>query len=203
MYRSHHDEAMYTGSPVGYATGGYAPHGFCHSCCHPVAKCCCRRECRKESRELLVQPSTTRADINKYPAVAGAFARATFLRTHETAPADAGAMDVERNYSIAQPAIGQIAAAAAKVGAGKAFIGGACCVHLSVEYVPQTPTAQSLVAVLTDDSEGTVLAWAKTEQPGAGYRIKECIITTKPGADLTVMVVNMTARVRWCEIFSC
>ena len=59
------------------------------------------------------------------------------------------------------------------------------------------------IIVLVDDSEGTILAWAKSEKAGAGYQIKECIITTKPGADLNVLVVNMTARVRWCEIFSC
>lgn len=33
-------------------------HGFCHSCCHPISKCCCGvRGCRKESKELLVRPS--------------------------------------------------------------------------------------------------------------------------------------------------
>lgn len=75
--------------------------------------------------------------------------------------------------------------------------------HLSIEYVPSTPTVTSLVAVIVDDSEGTIMAWGKQEKAGAGYQIKEGIITTKPGAELSVVVVNMTARVRWCEIFSC
>ena len=32
-------------------------------------------------------------------------------------------------------------AAAPAVGTGKAFIGGGCCVQISVEYAPVTPTA--------------------------------------------------------------
>lgn len=94
-------------------------------------------------------------------------------------------------------------AGALTFGLGSAFIGGSCCVHLSIEYVPSTPTVTSLVAVIVDDSEGTIMAWGKQEKAGAGYQIKEGIITTKPGAELGVLVVNMTARVRWCEIFSC
>lgn len=86
---------------------------------------------------------------------------------------------------------------------GSAFIGGGCCVHLSIEYAPSTPTTNPSVIVRVEDSEGTVLVWQKSEKPGAGYQIKECIVTTKPGADLSVTVTNMTARVRWCEIFSC
>lgn len=95
------------------------------------------------------------------------------------------------------------AANAPSLGVGSAFIGGSCCVHLSIEYVPSIPTVTSIVAVIVDDSEGTVMAWGKQEKAGAGYQIKEGIITTKPGAELNVLVVNMTARVRWCEIFSC
>jgi hypothetical protein len=153
-----------------------------------VAKCCCHRECRKESRELLVQPTITRDDLLKDPALTASFARASVLRTPQAALQQFNVND---------------AAAALKVGIGRSFIGGACCVYLSIEYTPQSPTVQSEVVVLADDSEGTVLAWGKVEQPGASYRIQECIITTKAGADLTVLVVNMTARVRWCEIFSC
>lgn len=187
MYRQHHQVPTYTGAGPAYPPPGHSPHGFCHSCCHPAAKCCCNRECRKEARELLVQPTLARAALEKDDAHAAAFARAALFPSHQPA-----------GHQL--DAIGQ---AAPKAGIGRAFIGGACCVHLSVEYTPQTPTAASKVLVLADDSEGTVLAWGKSEQPGAGYRIKECIITTKPGADLLVLVVNMTARVRWCEIFSC
>ena len=56
---------------------------------------------------------------------------------------------------------------------------------------------------MVQDSEGTLMAWGRPEKPGAGYQIKECIVTTKPGATVAVLVVNMTARVRWCEVFSC
>jgi hypothetical protein len=172
----------------------HGAHGFCHSCCHPVSKCCCHRECRKEARELLVQPTLTRGDLAKDPTLAATFARAAVFRG---AQVQAGA-----GGPFGQPDAAD-QAAAPSVGVGRAFIGGACCVYLSIEYVPQTPTATSLALVLVDDNEGTLLAWGRNEQPGAGYCIKECIITTKPGADLAVAVMNMTARVRWCEIFSC
>jgi hypothetical protein len=84
-----------------------------------------------------------------------------------------------------------------------AFIGGGCCVHLSVEYAPNTPTAVSKVAVIVQDVDGTHMAWEKTEQPGAGYQVKEGVISTRPGSKVTLAVSNMTARIRWCEIFSC
>lgn len=85
-------------------------------------------------------------------------------------------------------------------GAGVAFIGGGCCVHLSVEYM--STNANAVVAVLVIDSENTALVWMKSAiQPG--YYIKEGIISTKPGAILGVVVVNAIARVRWCEVFSC
>lgn len=92
-----------------------------------------------------------------------------------------------------------------KAGTGKAFIGGGCCVHLSIEYAPTNAAsaAPALVMVVVQDSEKTTLGWIKQAEPQAGYQIKEGIITTKPGAHLTVLVVNMTARVRWCEVFSC
>jgi hypothetical protein len=155
-----------------------------------VAKCCCHRECRKEARELLAQSTMSRTDLDKDASLAAMFARAAVVRGVQSGTV------VRQPPDAAQPV-------APNVGIARAFIGGACCVYLSVEYVPQTPTAASMVVVLVDDSEGTLLAWGKTEQPGAGYCIKECIVTTKPGADLAVLVMNMTARVRWCEIFSC
>jgi hypothetical protein len=102
-----------------------------------------------------------------------------------------------------ETAVLEATAAALQVGLGTAFIGGGCCVHLSVEYMPTSPAAQSLIAVLVQDSDGTLLAWARTEKAGVGYQVKECIITTKPGATVTILVVNMTARLRWCEVFSC
>ena len=89
------------------------------------------------------------------------------------------------------------------IAAGTAFIGGGCCVHLSAEYTPVSPTANSLIGILVRDSEGTLLAWVRLEKAGTHYQIKEGIITTRPGATLTVIVVNMVARVRWCEVFSC
>jgi len=88
--------------------------------------------------------------------------------------------------------------------AGEAIIGGGCCVQLSVEYMPATVSLADQVCdvnVRVQDSEGSTLTWRK--QFKEGYHVKECIITTYPGARLTVIVVNAIARVRWCEIFSC
>jgi hypothetical protein len=86
---------------------------------------------------------------------------------------------------------------------GTEFIGGDCCVSLSVEVAPTVATAGFLVGILVVDSCGTFLAWARVEKAGTCYRVHECVISTNPGAKLTVVAVNCTARVRWCEVFSC
>jgi len=89
-------------------------------------------------------------------------------------------------------------------GTGKAIIGGGCCVQLSVEYMPATVSLQPQVCsvvIEVQDSEGTLMAWSK--QFADGYHVKECVITTYPGAKLILLVKNAIARVRWCEIFSC
>jgi hypothetical protein len=99
--------------------------------------------------------------------------------------------------------LGNQAAATGQPITPEAFIGGGCCVSLSVEYAPQTPTAGFGVEIGVVDSDGTTMVWIRTEQAGAGYKIKEGIITTKPGAQLYVVAGNCTARVRWCEVFSC
>jgi len=91
------------------------------------------------------------------------------------------------------------------IGLKHAFIGGGCCVHLSVEYMPeQIKNAPCAVIVIVEDSENTLLAWSKKfDAAQSGYKIQEDIITTNPGAKLMVYVVNAVARVRWCEVFSC
>jgi hypothetical protein len=89
-------------------------------------------------------------------------------------------------------------------GTGQAIIGGGCCVQLSVEYMPANLSLQDQVCNVTvevQDSAGSFLVWRK--QFKEGYHVKECIITTYPGAKLAVLVNNAIARVRWCEIFSC
>jgi hypothetical protein len=60
-----------------------------------------------------------------------------------------------------------------------------------------------MVGIFVSDTDGTLLAWAKTEQPGGHYQVKEGVITTKPGATVTLIAVNAMARIRWCEVFSC
>jgi hypothetical protein len=182
---------------------GQMGSGFCHSCCHPKSKCVCGcRECRKEAKELLVKSDISRADLQKTPGFT------TVAQMHRVAPIvmtlASGTDDTsfQPGAAVDRP-VAAAAAAAAQSGLGTAFIGGGCCVHLSAEYTPTTPTAVSLIGVLVQDSEGTLLAWVRTEKAGVGYHIKECIVTTKPGATLVVLTVNMTARIRWCEVFSC
>lgn len=216
MHRTYPDPRAYTGLPMsafafsGARTpahyGGHALHGFCQSCCHPRLKCCCQLECRKESRELLVKPTLSRADAAKDDTFKTTWGRAAFVTSMSLGEDDAQELDeaalkAGRLESLNVGVLG--AMALGKLGLGTAFIGGGCCVHLSIEYAPSTPTASSRVFVLVRDSEGTLMAWGRNEKAGAGYQIKEGIITTKPGADLALVVLNTTARVRWCEIFSC
>jgi hypothetical protein len=159
--------------------GHFAP-GNCRSCGRPSDQCRCGcRECRKESKELAVQSNAAAGQDVKMESVLAAAMR-------QPLQGIAGAAD-----------------AAPAPGFAKAFIGGGCCVHISVEYAPVTPTAVSIVAILVSDTDGTLLAWAKTEQPGGHYQVKESVITTKPGATVTLIAVNATARIRWCEVFSC
>ena len=147
--------------------------GYCHHCGQPSAQCQCGCRQCRSEPRELVAESKATGDTTRTGLAA--------LLGTSAAAAQGNAAD----------------------NSNTAFIGGGCCVHLSVEYAPVTPTATSAVAVLVRDSEGTVLGWERQEQTGAHYQVKENIITTKPGATVTVMVSNMVARVRWCEVFSC
>lgn len=212
MHRGH-EHPMYTGlwpqpfaapmpypfpHPATYQHHGEG-HGFCHACCHPVTACCCGcRECRKEAKELLVTPTIKEAAKNDRFTetfnAARTFVNLSSLHAAATAAGEARAQTIAEAVVVQPAAVG---------GLGAAFIGGGCCVHLSVEYAPSSPTAVFAVLLLVTDSEGTALGWFKLEKAGAGYQVRENIITTKPGAHLAVAVLNATARVRWCEIFSC
>jgi len=171
--------------------GGMMAQGCCRKCGQPSAACCCGcRECRREAKELLVAASAIRQGASDEQ---GPFPTSglSIIRSMHADALDSAAKDV-------------LAAAAARgIATGTAFIGGGCCVALAVEYAPVVATAPMLVAVLVRDADGTIMAWLKIEPAGTGYRVHECIITTKPGATLLVEAVNCTARVRWCEVFSC
>lgn len=161
--------------------GQFAP-GTCRSCGQPSGQCRCGcHECRKEAKELVVESREAGKDVKMDSVLA-----AGLLQSLQ------GTAAVNANAAAAPPA-----------GSAKAFIGGGCCVQISVEYAPVTPAAVSIVWILVADTEGTLLAWAKTEQPGSHYQVKENVITTKPGATVTLIAANATARIRWCEVFSC
>jgi hypothetical protein len=192
---------MYTGYPGAQPYGGHghshgAPgHGFCAGCGHPRSACCCGcRECRKESRELLVE-ATKRGNVKD-----ALGDRAKLSIVHALADS-LGTGDQAGGGEAAASRVVSADALAGAGGAGKAFVGGSCCVHLSVEYTP-LGTADGLVGVSVQDTD-TELVWLKKVSAGLGYQIKEGVVTTKPGAHLTVVAVGATARVRWCEVFSC
>lgn len=189
---------MYTGAPMftppsaGPMMGHphhHDPHGFCHSCCQPRSHCLCgRRDCRKEARELVVN-----SDDTAIQPAAGSVSQSSLGLLKAKA-------DILTNPAGTHEVVGTIER---QLVSGTAFIGGGCCVHLSVEYMANNPAKPGGVEIMVEDSEGTHLGWARLEPAGTPYRIKEGIVTTKPGAKLTVTVMNATARVRWCEIFSC
>jgi hypothetical protein len=206
-----HARSMYTGfaaAPMGYGGHhhGVAGHGFCAGCGHPRSACCCGcRECRKEARDLLVEPTLKRGDVRGDPTLASAASRMSVLHPF------AAAMEEERlekeearaeHVAVPSQWLTADALRAGRLGLGTAFIGGGCCVHLSIEYSP-TGAADGIVGVHVQDSYDTQLTWIKKAAAGLGYQIKEGIVTTKPGAHLTALAVGATARVRWCEVFSC
>lgn len=204
MHPFHPHHQMYTGAPMfpaapfpGPMMGHHHPehhHGFCHSCCHPHSHCMChRRECRKEAKELVVSGDTAAAVTPMEPNKVDD-AKLNLLR------AEVEGLRLNKPDGAVEGAAGALDR---KAGHGTAFIGGGCCVHLSVEYMAENPAAALGVRIAVADSEGTTLMWMREEPAGTPYRIKEGIITTKPGAKLLVIVKNATARVRWCEIFSC
>ncbi|HEX7552977.1 MAG TPA: hypothetical protein VF378_05450 [Geothrix sp.] len=188
------DRPRYTGAPMfPFAPGGQHPHGdggFCNSCCHPRRACMCgQRECRREAKELLANSDTGNlANIGNY------YPTRVLLLTDSLSPKDqviTPAVEAQRSEIIGKSTV------------AKAFIGGGCCVHLSVEYMANNPAQPSIIIIGVVDSESTGLIWERTDPAGTPYQVKEGIITTKPGAKLTLVVNNATARVRWCEVFSC
>ena len=206
-----HARSMYTGfgtaQPPAY--GGHhhgAPgHGFCAGCGHPRSACCCGcRECRKEARDLLVEPTTKRGDVKADPSLAEAAARMSVLRPFAASMEEDGPQEAAgaERAAVSSQWLTADALRAGRLGLGTAFIGGGCCVHLSIEYTP-AGAADGIVGVHVQDSYDTQLTWIKKASAGLGYQIKEGIITTKPGAHLTALAVGATARVRWCEVFSC
>jgi len=174
--------------------------------------CVPHRDCRKESKELLVRPEPARRDV----------ASLTEVR-HHVAMASMAAAEPESDTKTAERVVmkevnpmittldAEIKKASGKIqqGKGQAIIGGGCCVELAIEYMPTPPLVSlgtgggtlALVLVAVTDAEGAILMWSKLVGPG--YHVKEGIITTYPGALLHVQVINAIARVRWCEIFSC
>jgi hypothetical protein len=172
--------ARYTGQRVlPFASPGHGHGhgpGFCKSCGCESSECHCGcRQCRKEAKEIIFTADARADGVN----IAGSLAAA----------------------HLAQAADPNAPAAALKP--TTAFVGGGCCVHISLEYAPTTATVQSTVAIMVRDTEGTVMLWEKIDPPGTHYQVKENVVTTKPGATILLLAINATVRARWCEVFSC
>jgi len=185
----------------GWAPIPYPHHqGFCHGCGHPSSKCLCgHRECRKEARELLVPAEKAGTTIDK-GIIQSLIREKAVTETGGTKSSKENKESADKASIAAPQALLETFAVKGQAATGSAFIGGGCCVHLSIEYASVSESSQ--VHVIVQDAEGTVLSWGKKDiQPG--YYIKEGIITTNPGARLMVVVADVVARVRWCEVFSC
>jgi hypothetical protein len=182
--------------------------------------CVPHRDCRKESKELLVRPEPARRDVAsltemRHHVAMASMAAAPDSTAEDRKKASGGTKTAEKAvFAEVNPLITSLDAEIAKPtgkiqqGKGQAIIGGGCCVELAIEYMPTPPLVSlgsgggtvSLVLAAVTDSEGAILMWSKLVAPG--YHVKEGIITTYPGALLHVQVINAIARVRWCEIFS-
>ena len=147
----------------------------CGQCGGPLDRCHCH-ECRREAKFLLVEDTSdnTGKIIN--------------LQS-DVAPLTAATDGLEANTRTK--------------GVGTDYIGGDCCVTLSVEVAANTTTSAFSAAVAVRDTEGDRLTWSKSEPAGTRYKVHEHVITTRPGAKLSVVANNCTVRVRWCECFSC
>ena len=216
------------GQSSSYAPHSQHYHGFCPSCSHPIAQCVCHRECKKIDKELLVLPGivggpkvdpTTGAGIVGNTHIVGMTKAAATKKVlgmmDMVTPFDASAGDEKdekaaADANVSLKVINQlregIVIGKIPYGMQMTVIGGGCCVHLSMEYMPIVPAPisanLSMSAAMVMDSQGTIMGWGKlfTDE---GHHVKECIISTNPGAWLTVISVNSVTRVRWCEIISC
>jgi hypothetical protein len=82
-----------------------------------------------------------------------------------------------------------------------AFVGGNEEVLLSVEYLVETGAASPSVS-LTTASDGSSSTWTDST-PALGYHVQEALLRVKAGTKLTLAVVNVDARVIWCESIYC
>ena len=183
-------------------------HGFCSSCHHPSSQCCCHRNCRKIDKELLVQSVARKGKTSAALKDAKAGVDQSVLSLMQLVTASNTMSMTEKSADGVATAslldMQALTTGQASTAIDTAVIGGGCCVHLSVEYMPLSPLMKdpSFSAAVVLDSQGTVLVWGKLFSDG-GHQVKECIISTNPGAFLRVISVNSVTRVRWCEITSC
>lgn len=218
-------QTMYRQQPRTLTAAPHSPHyhGFCSSCCHPVSQCRCgHRDCRKVEKELLVNPQTTQIkpeqsgetgmhSLSKFGTrkVVSLIDLTDSLNTMGDEEKTGAEMEKLSTYTASANTSKLLreAVIATKIpyGLESSVIGGGCCVHLSIEYMPLVPVMAQLpsfTAVAVMDSQATVMAWGKIfTEPG--HQIKECIISTNPGAYVWVAAVNAVSRVRWCETISC
>jgi hypothetical protein len=93
-------------------------------------------------------------------------------------------------------------AADPKNASANALVGGSEQVSLSLEYLVETGAASPSVT-LTTTSDGATATWSDTT-PAVGYHVQEALLlSVKPGTKISLVVNNVTARLRWCEKVCC
>lgn len=195
----HSLHAPWYGPPPGHPHGH--DHGFCAACCHPAPACCCHAwQCRKESKELTalgkrVAAKDSQEIIKELDDLRAKWREAEVAKIESSDP-EKKLVRVDLSDRVS----GELLIDKPE----RVFIGGGCCVHLSIEYMrlPMAGDNPGMVAINVLDSEGTEMLWSKRLEE-SGYQVKQGIISTTPGALLSVRAVNASLRVRWCEVFSC
>jgi hypothetical protein len=203
MHSFQNQHPMHSCGPQPFHTGAHNHHehahyhgGFCHCCCHPANQCCCHiKGCRKEAKEVTLTAEISSKETDTLTVVDSGLALLKMSNSTKSAIKNIENDKININTGIIVDRNEVLTD----------FIGGGCCVHLSAEYMPLNPTANStsFVTVKVSDSEGTSLMWNKSIPSDSPYSISEDIITTYPGARLFVKGENIIVRVRWCEVFSC
>ncbi len=82
------------------------------------------------------------------------------------------------------------------------LIGGSSEVHLTLEYISNSPPSTPPSVKVTITTDGATSTWEETTIPD-GYHVKSDFIAVAPGSKITLEVNEATARLRWCETLCC
>ena len=83
----------------------------------------------------------------------------------------------------------------------EAFIGGACAVRPTLEYLVDADAAVAEVTV-TITLDGTTTTWSESAI-AEGYHRKDDFAAIAPGSIVQLTATDARARLRWCERLCC